>query len=762
MNPKFRCRTRTLIPFAMSLLILSFKRLLLLGVVLPLALVAQPVDLVDPFLGTRGGGNTYPGPTLPFGFIQVGPDTGPGSGAAGYKLNKQIDAFSQQHISGMGGPILGEISVFPLTGAFGKPFEISSTGRSGEEASPGYYAVKLQPWDVKVELTCTSRVAFHRHTFPAHEESRVLVDAGHVLYNAPKIGWNSASTIGGEINIDTAEQEVSGYMVYQGGRSTREPWNVYFVVKFDTPFDSYGTWSDDGAIADGTIKNIGSQIGACLDFRTTAGQVVQSKVAVSWRSVEQARGHIAAELSGWDFAAVQAEARRKWEGALEKITVKGGTPDQRRMFYTALYRTHVTPNDWTKESPMRYGDRTYYENILCLWDTFRTVNPLLTLIQPKVQADIVNTLINYYKVDGWTGDAHSAHQFEHVQNGSSADIVIADGFVKKLPGVDWQMAYAAIRKNAFVDQDPQAISRPLKGRYRLDDYRQFHYLPTDVTKPGEPDPLRHNQAVSRTLEYVYNDFCVLTLARRYGTSEEIADLKGRVLWYANLWDKDAGGFMRGRRTDGLWHAPFDPLKVETGPQYYEGHAWTWSWYVPHDNQGLINLHGSEAAFVEKLSLACEKYYEAYNEPCMLQTYLFIHAGRPDKTQFFTRAALKHFSTAADGLPGNDDSGTTSAWLIWNLLGIYPNAGQDYYYIGSPSFTHSSIQLADGKAFVIAAPAASDENKYITAARLNGRALNRAWLKHEEIIGGGLLELEMTAEASDWGRQEVPPSLSDPR
>ncbi|MBC7808065.1 MAG: glycoside hydrolase family 92 protein, partial [Akkermansiaceae bacterium] len=279
-----------------------------------------------------------------------------------------------------------------------------------------------------------------------------------------------------------------------------------------------------------------------------------------------------------------------------------------------------------------------------------------------------------------------------------------------------------------------------------------------VSTDGLAQP-RNNQGVSRTLEYVYNDFCVLALAKKYGTREDVADLQGRLLWYANLWDKDANGFMRGKKADSSWHSPFDPLKSETGPQYYEGHAWTWSWYVPHDNQGLINLLGGDAQFVDKLTIACEKYYEAYNEPCILETFLFIHAGRPDKTQFFARRALKHFNATPNGLPGNDDSGTTSAWLVWTMLGIYPNAGQDYYYIGSPTFTKATLKLPNGKQLVIKAPSASVENKYISAGTLNGKPWDQSWLRHADLMRGAELNLTMTGAPAKWGSQKRPPSLT---
>jgi len=722
----------------------------------PLTSFGTYVEQVDPLLGTAGEGNVYPGATLPFGFIQVSPDTGPGSKAGGYKFDRNIAAFSQQHISGMGGPILGEISVFPATGEIHDPARISSTGKSAEAATPGYYTVTLAPWNVKVELTATSHVALHRHTFPTRSLARVLVDVGHCLYGQPSDklpNWNSAHPTGGEVRIDRANREVSGYMVYQGGRSTTKPWKVYFAARFDAPFASSGTWNDDGVITAARDNTVGREIGACLDFDTSTRQTVLTKIAVSWRSLDQARGYLDAQ-PGWDFDAVKRQARDTWEQALSAIKVEGGTADERTKFYTALYRAHLAPNDWTNESPERYGGLTYYENLLCMWDTFRTVNPLFTLIEPKVSADIVNSIINFHRIDGWTGDAHSAHQYEHVQNGSHADSIIADAFVKDLPGVDWRAAYAAIRKNAFVDANPAINDRPVVGRFRLNDYLRHHYLPTDISSHN------HIQAVSRTLEYVHNDFCVYTLAKAWGSPDDVRALESRLTWYRNLWDADSG-FMRGKKANGDWQTPFDPRQHETGLQYYEGHAWTWSWYVPHDPQGLINLMGGDEAFIKKLTTACENYYEAFNEPCMLETYLFIHGGRPDLTQRFVREAQRHFTTAHNGLPGNDDSGTTSAWLVWTMLGIYPNAGQDYYYIGSPVFTKATIRLGNGKEVTLNAPATSPGARYIASAKLNGRPLDAAWFRHAAIKDGATFDFVMTSTPGSWGRATRPPSWSAP-
>lgn len=730
----------------------------------PVAAERAPIDYVDPFIGTEGDGNTFPGVSLPFGFVQVSPDTAETKySAGGYRHSKPINAFSQQHISGMGGPLYGHVSIFPMSGTLDEPSEITSTGKSDEVASPGYYSVRLKPWDIKVELTATRHAGVHRHTFAGKADSRVLVDAGHVLFGTGS-NWGSAKPIGGEVKVDPATREVHGFMTYRGARSALPTWKVFFVARFDKPFAAFGTWDDRAVLADASRQVAGNEIGAYLKFDAKAGDQVTSKIAVSYRSLDQARGYLN-EVRGFDFDGTVKAARAEWSKVLNRVVVEGGTADQRTQFYSALYRVHLTPNDWTGEAPLRYGSRTYYENILCLWDTFRTVNPLLTLIQPGVQRDIVNTLIDYHETDGWTGDAHSAWVYEHVQNGSNADVVIADAFAKKLPGIDYRRAYAAIRKNAFVDNDPAIEGRPSRGRFHLDAYRRHGYVPTDTTKRYESV-----QAVSRTLEYAHNDFAVGTLAAQFGTPEDRRDLAKRQFAYRNVWDASVG-FMRGRLRDGSWYTPFNgsgtPLGDNkdvnqlTNRQYYEGHPWTWSWYVPHDPQGLINLMGGDKPFIDKLTIAVDQYYEPYNEPGMLQTYLFIHAGQPDLTQRYVRKALTHFNAGPSGLPGNDDSGTTSAWLVWSMLGLYPNAGQDYYYVGSPVFTKATITLGNGKRVVIAAPQSSADRSYVTSARLNGKPIPRAWLRHAELIGGARLDLEQSDRPGNWGSVDRPPSLSGP-
>jgi len=438
---------------------------------------------------------------------------------------------------------------------------------------------------------------------------------------------------------------------------------------------------------------------------------------------------------------------------LKKIEVKGISEKDSRIFYTALYHSMLTPSDWTGENPLFDYKRPYYEDFLCIWDIFRTVSPLLTLISTQRHTDMLNTLLDIYKQDGWLPDAHSALQREHIQVGTNADVLFADAYVKGLKGIDYNLAYEAMKRNA-EDTSSQNTKVYSAGRIGLASYKKLHYVAADAPFRGR------RMTVSRTLEYVYNDFCVYQLAKGLNKTEDAARYKGRTTWYKNHWDNSLK-LMRGKNMDGSWITPFNTAKYETGINFYEGHAYTWTYTAPHDVKGLIDLFGGKKAFVDSLTYAVSNHYEAYNEPGMLQVYLFVWAGRPDLTQKFVRkAAAEHFTDSDNGLPGNDDSGTTSAWYVWSRLGIFPVAGQNIYIIGSPSAPQSTMHLESGKDVGIIAHNASEKNIYIQSAKLNGKKYEKAFFTHDDIKNGAKFEFEMGAASSGWGSKYAPPSLSD--
>jgi predicted alpha-1,2-mannosidase len=704
---------------------------------------ASLTRFVDPFIGTLGNGDVFAGACLPHGFIKLGPDTKYYSGAAGYKKNKDIEGFSHMHISGMGAAMYGNIQLIPTTGDI-EPLKHSS-GKGEEISVPGYYKVELSKYKTVAELTPTSRAGFHRYTFPKSESSHILIDVGATLYGT-KQNWGSSQPIGGELHIDPIKKVVYGHNSYRGGRTTTKPWKVYFYAVFDTRFDSFGAWVDsvkyDGV---NTIK--GNEIGAYLNFNTTNAQQIKVKVGISMISIQKAEENVGKEIPDWNFEHVKNQANLIWENELEKIEVTGMSEKNNRMFYTAMYHALFAPANWTGENPVFNYNRPYYEDFLCVWDIFRTVSPLLTLISTKEHTDMLNTLLDVYRHDGWLADAHSALQREHIQVGSNTDVLFADAYAKKLKGIDYNMAYEAVKKNATETTRKVVYA----GRPALPLYLKYHYIPIDA---------KQKITVSRTLEYVYNDYCVYQLAKGLGHKADAEVFKQRSFWYKNLWN-DSLKLMRGRNKDGSWFSPFNPTKNETGPNFYEGHAYTWSYSTPHDVKGLINLFGGKKPFVDSLTNAVSNHYQAYNEPCMLQVYLFVWGGRPDLTQKYVRkATAENFTDAYNGLPGNDDSGTTSAWYLWSRMGIFPVAGQNLYIIGSPSSSKTTIHMESGKDVVITAHNASEENIYIQSAKFNGKKYDKAFFTHDDIVKGAKFEFVMGAKPSKWGRNAIPPSLSD--
>ncbi len=590
---------------------------------------------VDPFIGTLGDGDVFAGACLPHGFVKLGPDTKHNSGAAGYKKNKDIEGFSHMHISGMGGPMYGNIQLMPTTGTIDPLNHYSDKGE--EIAETGYYKVALKKFNTVAELTTTAHAGFHRYSFPKNESSHILVDVGATLYGIAQ-NWGSSQPVGGEVHIDPVKKVVYGFNTFKGGRSTTKPWNVYFYAIFDTKFDSFGTWADS-VIHDGISDITGNEIGAYLNFNTAQSEQVMVKVGISKISIQKAKENLSWEIPDWDFENIKILANASWEKELKKIEVKGMSEKNSRIFYTALYHALFAPADWTGENPVFNYNRPYYEDFLCVWDIFRTVCPLLTLISTKEHTDMLNTLLDVYKHDGWLADAHSSLQREFTQVGSNTDVLFADAFAKKLKGIDYELAYQAVKKNA-TDSSYLQGKVPHAGRPSLSSYTKYHYVPVDG---------KFKITVSRTLEFVYNDYCAYQLAKGLGYKKDAALFKDRSLWYKNLWD-DSLKSMRGKKMDGSWFTPFDPKKSETGPNFYEGHAYTWSFSAPHDVKGLIKLFGGEKSFVDSLTNAVTNHYQAFNEPCMLQIYLFVWAGRPDLTQKFVRkATIENFTDAYNGL-----------------------------------------------------------------------------------------------------------------
>lgn len=691
----------------------------------------KPLDLADPFFGVDNDGNTVPGPGVPFGLVWVSPDVVPPP-TSGYASDRDIVGFSQTHESGTGGfSKYGNVLLTPLSGPL-RVYDLGS-GKRDETARPGYYAVTLTRSGVRAELTASRRVGVHRYTFPPGAPAHILVDASSCIALTEEQPPSQLCT-GAHLRVLPPDR-MEGSASFLGGWNPA-PYTIYFAVAFNHPFTASGTWTRD-VPQPGRVVASGHRVGGYATFDTNQ---VEARVAISFVSVAQARANLAEAPS---FNTTQARATALWRDALGKISVSGGTDREQRLFYSSLYHAYTMPHDFSGENPWWQSTEPHYEDFYCIWDTFRTVNPLLTLIQPLRERDMVRSLLDTFVHTGWLPDARIAGANGKTQGGSNGDVVVADAVVKGLPGIDLRTAWQALVKDAEVES-PDPIN---EGRV-LRDYKRLGYM-----------SVGYRRSASRTMEYAYDDFCVSEVAKASGHADAAARYLRRSRNWRTLWDPTTKA-VRPRHVDGTWLEPFDRTRRSgswTGP-YYEGTAWQYSTYVPHDMTTLIRNLGGPQGFVAWLDAFFDTgNYTHDNEPDMLACWLYIHGGRPDKTADRVRDVLAHlYQPTREGLPGNDDAGTTSAWYVWGAMGLYPNAGQPFYYIGSPLFPHVDLNLGGGRHFVIDATDTSDQNRYVQAAWLNGKPLDRSWLWHREVAPGGTLKLQMGPTPTAW-TTELPPS-----
>jgi predicted alpha-1,2-mannosidase len=718
---------------------------LALGLSAPVA-HAQALGDVDVFIGAEGGGNTVPGAGVPFGFVSVSPDTAHGD-SNGYDGWSPVVGFSATHVSGTGGASkYGNFRVTPTTGAVDPKNLVFH--RAHETASPGLYSVDLP--QAHVELTASRMVAVERYAFTGSAPANLLIDATSAI----QLGGGGPKATAAHVDTH-ADGTISGWAAFTGGWNGA-PYKLYFDAVFDRTPTAVGTWTaaqgessiDPGVhAADGGDQrgHIANRLGAYARF--SPGQTVTLQLAVSFVSVDRAKAHLTEETGGKTFDAVRSEAEGQWIKILSTIDVDGGTPTERTQFYSALYRLHTMPHDLSGDNAWWTSNAPHYEDFYTLWDTFRTVHPLLTLIEPQRQRDMVRSLLDTYAHTGWLPDARIAGANGLVQGGTSGDVVIADAVVKHLGGFDLGLAWQAVDKDGDVEADDQLIA----GR-ELKDYLALGYMSLSQTR-----------SATRTLEYAYDDFAIAEVAKAAGHPDDAARFLERSENWRNLWD-DTLKCIHPRYADGSWLENYDcdyTWPDSTTPwwdaPFYEGSGTQYSTYVPQDPNTLMKRVGGKAAFIAWLDHLFDGHYDAGNEPDILVPYLYLYAGRPDKTADALRRILaEDYHPTRRGLPGNDDAGTMSAWYVWNAIGLYPNAGQPFYYIGSPLFTKAVLHLEGGKTFTVLAPEASASNRYVAAAALNGRPLDRAWLSHDEIAGGGTLELKMAAQPGTWAARGITP------
>ena len=723
---------------------------------------------VNPFVGTGGHGHTFPGPVVPHGMVQPSPDTridGWDACSGYYYADSTINGFSHTHVSGTGCADYGDFLLMPTVGEQQyDPQDYSSQilpyasafSHQNETAEPGYYSVFLDRYGVKAELTATSRTAFHRYTFPETDDAGFILDMDYSIQH--------------QTNLDMQVEVVSDTEIR--GHKLTEYWafdqQVSFYAKFSKPFTSV-------VVRDTLADQNGKMQPRCkvlLKFNTEKDEQVLVKMGISAVDMDGAKKNLEAEIPGWDFDKVRSDARQLWNSYLSKIDVTTANETDKTIFYTAMYHTAVSPNLFTDVDGRYLGmdlkvhqgnvDRPVY-TVFSLWDTFRALHPLYSIIDPQLNNNFIRSLLLKSREGGIFPMWDLASNYTGTMIGYHAASLIADAYTKGYADFDLQEAYKACLRAAEYDTTgikcPDLVLphlMPMAKYYK----NTIGYIPCD----------RENESVAKALEYAYDDYCISVLAEATGDYKNSQKYARFAKAYTLYFDPSVR-FMRGVDSEGNWRTPFNPkASNHRNDDYCEGNAWQWTWFVPHDVEGLVELMGGEDAFVGKLDSLFTAdstiegdlvsadisgligQYAHGNEPSHHVIHLYNYANRPWKTQELIDRVLKEqYRNAPDGLSGNEDCGQMSAWYVLNSMGFYQVCpGKPVYSIGRPIFDRVDVSLPDRKVFSVVTKNNSGENKYIESATLDGRPLDEPFLTHQDIAGGGTLEIVMTAKPTKWG------------
>lgn len=712
------------------------------------------------FWGTDGG-NVFPGVSVPFGMVKLGPEVRTGwQPTSGYKSDEPIVGFSHTRTSGTGGgPRYGNFLFIPQVDSM-RLNGYYKYSKLNEGGYPGYYTVTLKDRDsyVKAELTASQKVGYHRYTFTKKYSAtntlnaNVVVDVSNTLTRISNGMPGTYWTVGyvSVLSDTTIEASIS----CEGGWGGLNPYTIYCYIEFDKPFTTSGIWLDGKTVnrkslAISNPEKTQKRFGAMVSFAGTSGMELNCKVGVSLLSYEAAMLN-ARNDGNKSFDDILAETENLWTNKLQKIQTKGGSVLAQQLFRSALRNTMLMPTNVTGEVPGWNPNVPHYWDFYCIWDVFRATMPLYTLVWPEKQREFVQTLLEIYKQRGYLPDAWIAGDYAMMQGGSNADVVLADAVIKKLGGFDALLALEATRKNAEIQpENPQ-----VRGRYATD-YNKYGYV------------LPNNAAgtVSRTLEYAYNDYCIAEIAKSLKENGLAEKYRQQSLNIFNLFHPEYNMFW-AKDSVGKWMPDFTPVSKRkdhwNDPYFYEGGSQIYSTYVPHAMQTLIDKHGGSKQYIAYLDKLFDTgVFGIENEPEFLIPYQYIYAGDYASTARRVHDILtKVYQPGSAGIPGQDDAGSMSAWYVFSAMGFFPVAGQDLYLIGTPLFAETVIKLESKKQFRIIAENYSSKNIYVVSAMLNGRKLNRAWFKHSEISKGGKLVLTMSATPNDWGNSNLPPSISN--
>ncbi len=742
------------------------------------------VDLVNPLMGTDSSyelsyGNTYPAVAVPFGMNAWTPVTGKLGSGWGYTYDaNKINGIKQTH---QPSPWMNDYAALALMAMTG-PLRIKQDERASwyshkaEESRPYSYKVYLADYDVTAEVAPTNRAAQFRFTFPKSDDAHILIDG---------------QAGGSMVSVDPARRRITGYVRNNSG-GVPANFHNWFVAEFDHDFTVTRTWDDNGQVTAAPTRE-GDHVGAVVSFRTAKGEQVSVKVASSFISAEQAARNLDAEIGRDGFEQTKAKAKAAWQREFDRIQVTDPDTENRRIFYSALYRmlqfprtfhevdaggqtVHYSPYDGKVHPGPLYTDNGF-------WDTWRAVFPFFALMYPERDGEIMQGLVNTYKESGWLPEwASPGHR--NVMIGSNSANLIADAYSAGVRGFDVNTLYEAMVKNATTSEgrprDKKGKVLTAVGREGVEYYNRLGYVPYDVDI---------NENAARTLEYATADFSLSRLATALGKTEDAQLYAGRAQNYRKLFDTGSG-WMRGRNQDGSWSTPFNPYKW--GDAFTEGNSIHYSWSVMQDVQGLIDLMGGDRAFTDRLDsvfttapIFDDSYYGQViheiremqivdmgqyahgNQPIQHMIYLYDWAGQPWKTQFHVRDVMrKLYSSAPDGYPGDEDNGQTSAWYVFSALGFYPvTPAVGQYAVGSPLFRNVRLAMPGGRTLTIEAQNNGPDNVYIQSVRFNGKTYDKPWLSRDALKQGGNLRFVMGPTPNrNWGtrKTDAPFSMSEPR
>ena len=732
---------------------------------------------VNPLVGTLGEGNTYPGPQVPFGMVQLSPDTEKWNwgAASGYEYSDStIYGFSMTHLHGTGIPDMGDILFMPTVGKLhirsgekdlSEEGYLSSFSHDNEISEVNYYSVLLDDYDVKAELTAANRAGLMRYTFPKTDSAHIVLDLSHVLRH--KVIWSNVR-VEDEVTI-TGMHQVKGW--------AKERY-VYFAAKFSRPFDNTRIFSNGKEEKydsyktyrfRSSIESAGPDIQFVADYQTKDSEQIMVKVGISAISTSNAMENLNAEIPNWNFENIKNKGKTLWNKELAKFEVEG-SKEQKETFYTAAYHAFMSPTNYFDV------DRTYrgldqnihtaedFDNytVFSLWDTYRATHPLFCLTQADRNANMIQSMLKHYEQSPdnllpiwsfWNNETWCMIGYHAVP-------VIVDAYFKGVQGIDWELAYqACIHSATHPEYDA------------TQEYENLGYVPYDL----------ENESVSKTLEYAYDDYCIARMAKAMGKIEDYHRFSKRAMAYQNLFDSEIG-WMRPKDSKGEWLPDFEPHFFKHMGAFTEGTTWQYTWTVPHDVQGLINLYGGNEKFTDKLdAVFANKKGEDYlgvddihgrigdywhgNEPSHHISYLYSYAGQAWKTQELTRKIIEtQYGNQPGSLCGNDDCGQMSAWYIFNAMGFYPVCpGSDQYVLTSPAVPYVKMNMSNGNSLEVIAKNYSKENVYIQSVKINGVDWNKSWFNYTDIVNGGTIEFVL-GDVINKGFASTdstrPPSFSD--